>query len=165
MKTISFLLASVCFTIIFSFSGCSDDSSPTYATAPPNTDSVMYKFDSMVVYSDDAVPTKAYYIYLDTCKITKFRIDCSFTSNDTTSPNGTIHSEAITSLTNNDTGAIFYDIRLGTNTNSYRINQVVTLNLSTPFRLVGAVYLSFLNYPNGLHKCIKAKDFKLYKVN
>ena len=167
MKTISFLLASVCFTIIFSFSGCSDDSSPTYATAPPNTDSVMYKFDSMVVYSDDAVPTKAYYLYLDTCKITKFHIQCTLTSNDTSSLPDTSYGEAITAITNNNdtSNGAFYNLRIGTQTNNYIINQYATLNVTTPFRLVGEVYLSFINYPHSLHKYLKAKNFKLSKVN
>jgi hypothetical protein len=166
MKTISFLLASVCFTFILSFSGCSDDSSPTYTTAPPSTDSLMYSFDSLVVYSDNTIQTNAYYLYLDTCKITKFRIQCSLTTNDTTSILDSAHSISITSLTNNgDTSnGAYYNLKIGSNINS-NINNAINLTITTPYRLVGSVYLSFVNFPHNRGRYIKAKNFKLYKIN
>ncbi len=166
MKTIALLFASICFTFAVFFTGCSDDASPTNITTSASTDSLMYSFDSLVVYSDNPIQTNAYYLYVEACTITKFRIQCNFTTNDTTTRLDTSYSLATTVLSNNNdtTNGAFVITKIGNEIN-FMLNQVVTLNVTTPYRLVGDVYLSFVRFSQNLHKYIRAKNFKLYKTS
>ncbi len=166
MLTLKSLFAFCLAVIAILFISCSDNSTNTNVTTPTNNDSLMYSFDSLVLYANNSAHINAYYLHVDSCKFTKYRIQCSFTSNDTSTILDSANSFANVSLTNNgDTTGGYYKLKIGKDINGYTINDVANLSISTPFRLVGVVYLSFVNYPSNPNIYIRAKNFKLYKTS
>jgi hypothetical protein len=167
MLTLKSLFAFFLFAIAVLFISCSDNSTNTNITTPANNDSLMYSFDSLVVYSDDTTHNvNAYYIYVNNCTITKFRVQCSLTSNDTSTVIDPFYSSVIVGITNNgDTTNGYYKLKIGKDINGYTINDVANLIVTPPYMLVGDVYLSFNGFPNNLHRFIRAKNFKLYKTS
>lgn len=158
MKTLKLFFASLLFTIAIFYIGCSN-SSNTVTTPPASTDSLMFSFDSMAVYSDSSIHVKSFNINVPVCNILKFRVECELSTNDTTQLSDVYITIRDSSTFN---GQFVYEKR-GTSINT-NMNETLNFNFPLPFYLFGGVYIGFSGSSIEPHKFIRVKNFKLYKV-